>query len=113
MALRPCARPGCPDLVDSGYCDHHQQRDRYRGNSNARGYDAAWRRFRSWYIRAFVAPDPRCQDCGGMFDAAKGWSDVELHHVEKVADRPDLKLTPSNIRHLCKACHTARTGRGE
>lgn len=112
MALRPCARPGCPELVDCGYCPNHKAVD-YRQNSNARGYDSAWRRFRFWYIRKFVAPNPRCQDCDRLFDAGKKWADVELHHIQKVAEHPELKLTPGNIRHLCKGCHTARTGRGE
>jgi 5-methylcytosine-specific restriction protein A len=53
---------------------------------------------------------PLCEDC-----QARGLvvSATEPHHIVKVRDRPDLRLEPANIRCLCKACHTLRTGRGE
>src|SRR5258708_22667847 len=110
MIKRPCARPGCPELVSRGYCEAHrseantarwQTLDRWRGTSRARGYDVNWERFRKWYL----ARHPGCVDCGRLA--------TEVHHIAKVKDHPELKLVEENCMALCKADHTARTARGE
>jgi 5-methylcytosine-specific restriction enzyme A len=110
MIKKPCARPGCAELVGFGYCDAHRREaqlkrwellDRGRGSSRARGYDHTWERFR----RMFLARHPDCADCGRLAD--------QVHHLEKVKVRPDLKLVESNCLALCEACHTVRTARGE
>jgi 5-methylcytosine-specific restriction protein A len=110
MIKRPCARPGCAELVSRGYCEPHKREaaearwqalDRWRGSSRARGYDANWERFRKW----FLARHPFCADCERLA--------TEVHHVQKVKDRRDLKLVEANCMALCKADHTKRTARGE
>lgn len=69
---RPCKHPGCSALVAHGagtYCPAHQrparaervERDRRRGSSAARGYDADWQRARF----AFLGQYPLCP--GVMF----------------------------------------------
>jgi 5-methylcytosine-specific restriction protein A len=73
-----------------------------RGTSAERGYDAAWRRFRLWFLHRY----PICADC--LTVAA-----TDVHHVEKLKDRPDLRLTESNCSGLCGRCHKIRTARGE
>lgn len=69
-----------------------------------------WRRFRLWYIQEIVVLDPFCRDCHKPY---MSMSDIELHHIFKAADRPELLFDLGNIMHLCNPCHSARTRRGE
>ena len=80
--------------------------DRQRGNSSQRGYDAAWQRFR----KRVLAERPLCEDCKAMnyVTAAR-----EVHHLEKVRDNPARRLDETNVRCLCKPCHSKRTAKGE
>lgn len=78
----------------------------YRSNSAKRGYDHIWRKFRKKYLQ----DNPLCMDCNrdGRVTAA-----LEVHHIKKVAERPDLRLSVNNCMALCKACHSRRTAMGE
>ena len=77
--------------------------ERTRLSSSNRGYgDAAWKRFRSWILQT----RPLCEDCGREFA-------TEVHHIVKLALRPDLRLVPSNVLALDRRCHSKRTARGE
>lgn len=108
--LRLCAEPGCHELVSRGRCAKHaavpKRRD-CRESASRRGYDATWQRCREMFLRQH----PICHDCGAALLDAKRRGHV--HHVQKVADRPDLRLDWDNLMALCDACHTARTNRGE
>lgn len=43
-AMKVCAEPGCPTLTRRTRCpEHTRARDKARGSSNARGYDAEYR----------------------------------------------------------------------
>lgn len=53
---------------------------------------------------------PLCEDCHA---AGRLTPSAEVHHVEKWADNPHRAYDPTNLRALCKACHAARTARGE
>jgi 5-methylcytosine-specific restriction protein A len=107
MAMRPCARAGCGNVVVKGHCDGCKPRspavvkERWRGSSWQRGYDAAWLRFRAW----FLGRHPACNDCGRLA--------TEVHHVKKVRDSPELRLVESNCMALCHEDHSKRTARGE
>lgn len=98
---RPCTFPGCPELVTSGRCPQHTQKDQ-RGGATKRGYDYLWQKFREWFIRRH----PVCSDC-----QIKATTDV--HHVKKARDYPDLMRVESNCMGLCHECHAVRTARGE
>ena len=109
---KPCRHPGCPELTSDGHCVAHasdkrqaaRQFDAQRGNSTERLYNAAWKRFRLWFLSH---PDNAiCLDCHQA-------PATEVHHVLKVRDRPDLRLTASNCLGLCQSCHAKRTARGE
>lgn len=109
VALRaPCRVSTCPAFAErAGYCvahtvEHARGFDRSRGTPAQRGYDADWRRFRS----SILAQRPVCQDCDR--DPAR-----EVHHLLKVREYPSLRLAAGNVLALCKACHSARTLRGE
>lgn len=119
-ALRPCKETGCPELTRSaaGYCDAHigmaeeRRRESWRadaerrGSARERGYDSAWEKVRLQKLRL----NPLCEDCEERGDIAPA---TEVHHIEKVRDRPDLRLALGNLRSLCRACHEKRTARGE
>ena len=79
--------------------------DRERGSPSARGYDRLWYRFRA----AYLAANPLCVDCG----PARLTPATELHHIQKLSARPELRLEPANLMALCRACHSVRTRRGE
>lgn len=48
--------------------------------------------------RTVVRAVARCQRCGAV-------ENLHGHHIQSYADRPDLRLDPSNIMVLCAPCH--------
>ena len=74
--------------------------DKHRPNSNARGYDTEWKKFRSAFIRDFPFC---CCGCGGPTE--------HVDHIVSVKRRPDLRLVRSNCRPMTMRCHNARTAR--
>jgi 5-methylcytosine-specific restriction protein A len=94
----------------NGRCDRcgpkGRARDRERGTAAQRGYDYQWQKFRERYL----AEHPLCMDCNaeGMTTAA-----TDVHHKQKLRDRPDLKYEYDNLLALCSACHDYRTAKGE
>lgn len=123
---RPCAHPGCPYLVISGYCPAHQksfhrQESEHRGSASERGYDRRWHNVRDWKIEH----DPLCE-CG-WFDFKTGALRSNqtpscgrlaelVHHNFPVKDFPDRRLVVGNLYSLTQECHdkieTARGNRG-
>lgn len=101
--LRECSIPGCHRLTDYGRCQgHRKQRERDRGSSKERGYDATWRRLRKMKLAA----QPLCAQCSeaGTITPAE-----EVHHEKPIRERPDLRLVLSNLVSLCKSCHSKIT----
>lgn len=115
--LHPCPSPGCSQLTKGGRCDAHKSEpDRYRGKTAERGYDAAWRRFRLWFLGQY----PVCIGSNENQTAREPLANAhhlvpatDVHHIKKVRDFPELRLVESNCLPQCHACHTIRTGRGE
>lgn len=113
--LKLCSHGGCARVVPGGTsrCDKHQARheaqekqrkaeyETRRPSSGDRGYDAAWRRCR----RLFLAAHPKCCVPGCTLDA------TDVDHIQSVRDAPDLRLSWSNLRPMCHAHHSQRTGR--
>ena len=107
---KPCRRPGCPALTDSGYCEAHQslkheasrQFDAARPNSAGRGYDARWRKFRAWLLRRRVM----CEASAGCNRPAD-----EIHHVVRLQDGGE-RLDELNCQPLCKSHHSSLRGQG-
>jgi 5-methylcytosine-specific restriction enzyme A len=93
-----------PREKGSSYCALHKaQREKSyeqdRGTAAARGYDAEWQAKRAAYLRAH----PRCVQCGAPA--------TEAHHVRpKRAGGTDEW---SNLRALCKSCHSAVTAKAQ
>lgn len=108
-AQRACNHPGCRALIrGAAYCEKHrrEQRDRHEKNSYQRGYDKTWAKVR----KAKLMETPLCEDC---LASGRTTMATEAHHLEKIKDRPDLRLDIGNLMSLCKPCHAARTQRGE
>jgi 5-methylcytosine-specific restriction protein A len=104
----PCAQPRCPNLALPGkrYCAldqpaHYREQDAARGSAARRGYDAAWRRYRAWYIpRHPVCYFPGC-----------GVPTQEIHHVLPVDTCPEFLFTEENCLPCCKRHHSAITAK--
>lgn len=75
--------------------------DATRPKSGERGYDADWRAVRRQYLAAHT----HCQHEGCTARA------TEVHHVQSVRDRPDLRLHWSNLSGLCRHHHSAITAK--
>lgn len=71
--------------------------DQRRPSSASRGYDAAWRKVR----RLFLQHNPRCCECPAAA--------TDADHVISIRERPDLRLSWSNLRPYCHAHHSRRT----
>jgi len=54
--------------------------------------------------------NPLCTDCItlGIVSGA-----TDIHHIEKLRDRPDLKYEEGNLMPLCQYHHSVRTRKGE
>ena len=106
---RPCRYPGCPGFCAPGqvFCNDHimWSGDHLRGNADARGYDAMWRKAR----KAFLQAHPLCVEC---MKAGRLTPATVVDHV--VPHRGDVKLfwDEGNWQALCKACHGKKTGLG-
>lgn len=121
LPRRPCAHPGCPELVQppDRWCDkhraQHEQRqrqdeadyDRRRGSSTQRGYDSRWAKIRAMIL----AERPLCEDCLKM-NPRRLTPGVEVHHIDKGAAEKGIH-DPARLIVLCKAHHSTRTARGE
>ncbi len=77
--------------------------DANRPTAAQRGYDAAWKKCRS----LFLAQNPTCVHP----DCRQPATDVD--HIISIRDRPDLRLSWSNLRPFCHSHHSARTARDQ
>ncbi|HUK20572.1 MAG TPA: HNH endonuclease signature motif containing protein [Gemmatimonadales bacterium] len=97
--LRPCLAPRCPELVADGYCaEHRRVRERRRGSSAKRGYDARHRRWRLLVL----ARDPICKGCNRTLS-------TDADHIVPLSKGGTWEL--SNAQGLCRACHATKTFR--
>ena len=104
--LRPCAYPGCCQLVERGYCPEHRPKQAERKES------AAWH---NWYFKpiwrnklrpAQLLKQPFCETC-----AAKGLRVRAVHVDHKEDHKGDWSkfIDPKNLRSLCSKCHSKKT----
>lgn len=77
--------------------------DKRRGTPAERGYDARWQRFRD---KVYAVRHPAvCVICGHAGIS----KEMHVDHIESIANRPDLKYAESNLRWLCRSCHSRKT----
>ena len=104
---KPCAHPGCPELVDPSerYCPAHKPlHPEPVRSASSRGYDAQWRRVSKQYLAAH----PLCVRClsRGVYTKA-----TVVDHIRPHRGDPSLFWDQSNWQPLCKQCHDRKTGR--
>lgn len=99
--LRVCT--DCPALVGPGesQCgEHRRPRAAYIRPARHTFYGTSeWKDFRE---KALEVLGRRCVICGAT-------ERIELDHIQSVEDRPDLALEITNVRPLCKPCHSRKT----
>ncbi len=110
MPVQFCSEQGCGVLVSSGRCPAHAPRDRHDLASYARTHrwysTSAWRQLRWDVLRA----DPFCGVCRA---AGRRTVAIDIDHIVKHDGDPTRFWDRGNLQGLCKACHTAKTARGE
>lgn len=96
-----CAQPGCPVIVDRGYCVAHRPARADRHTPHARAL-ASWR----WrqYSRRYLQTHPLCVTCQatGRLVAAE-----VVDHIWP-ASQGGAMWHPGNHRPLCRACNSAK-----
>ena len=86
-------------------CADCRPKDTQALHAAARGYDYQWQQLR---LRV-LADDPLCIDCEALGFVRPA---TEVHHLQTITERPDLRLKRSNLVPLCSACHGRRHDRG-
>jgi 5-methylcytosine-specific restriction enzyme A len=105
---RPCAHPGCRELVEHGRCDKHKkqdqkQRDEQRGSAHERGYTSRWSKYSKWFLR-----QPENVFCKLQLPGCKNISEC-VDHIQPVngADDP-LFFEPINHQSACIHCNSVK-----
>ena len=103
---KPCAHPGCPELVPTGtrYCEKHRvlHPEAIR-SASARGYGSKWQRVSKEYL----ARHPLCVKC---LEAGRVTQATVVDHVKPHRGDKRLFWDESNWQPLCKPCHDRKTG---
>ena len=103
--LRPCSRPGCPELVQSGKCPKHaRQAEQQRGSASARGYDSAWERVRLLVLKRDLYTCQIRTHCNGA-------RATEVDHIRPISEFPEGRLMLMNLQAACKPCNSAKGAR--
>lgn len=108
---RPCAQPGCPNLVRKGYCEEHatKARKRYdegRGSARDRGYTTRW----DEASKAYRRKHPLCVRC---LNEGRTTPTELVDHITPADERPDLFWDESNWQSLCRPHHAEKTAEDE
>lgn len=111
--LRPCAQPGCRELVRKGKCDKHggenASRDAYesgRPSARARGYNTPeWQALR----RQVLDEEPlcMCEKHQGRLDGPAS-TDVD-HLIPHRGPEDPLFWKRTNLRGVAHGCHSRKT----
>jgi 5-methylcytosine-specific restriction protein A len=99
---RPCAQPGCPELVRSGRrCPTHARAyERGRGSAARRGYGVAWQHIRA----AYLAAHPTCECSPDCTEAA-----TDVDHRDGSGPFGDNRW--SNLQAMSHGHHSAKTSK--
>ncbi|SMH30593.1 HNH endonuclease [Azospirillum agricola] len=89
--------------------------DQTRSTARQRGYDRDWERLRDAIV---IERGCRCALCGTVVVLRKREATAltpvaEVDHITSIQEAPELRLERSNLRVLCRPCHSARTARDQ
>lgn len=92
-----CATPGCAELTHTARCAKHasETQARRQAKETWRDYGAQWQQTRKKVLRA----EPGCRFCQNPA--------TDVDHIIPLKDGGTHDL--SNLRPLCKSCHSRRT----
>lgn len=96
--LRPCPRPGCPELVTSGYCDDHRPKRKQNREKRKLYLSGKWRGpggIRELQLRR----QPLCEVNEICTDPTIA---NHVHHI----DGDTANNHEYNLQSCCRACHT-------
>lgn len=127
-SLRFCARQGCHQRVEKGYCALHKGHGERRLSAHRRGYTAAWERFRLETFPALLIARDIVPVCGARLagtpsplsecarDGLLTFHDLELHHEPPLEEweraHQARVCDPHRVVYLCKPDHTRQTAGG-
>lgn len=106
--LRPCRKPGCPELTREGWCPKHKPKQAPRRES------AAWH---AWYSLPVWTDDlrpmqllrePFCRECAKR--GLRVWATDVDHVVDHKGDWARF-VDRDNLESLCHSCHSRKTMR--
>ena len=106
---KPCAAPGCPNLVERGqkYCEQHRSLQKQeRSSASARGYGYQWQKAR----KRFLFSHTLCEECMKKGRYVKA---TDVDHVIPHRGDPKLFWDQSNWRALCHSCHSKKTNEND
>lgn len=110
---KPCRYPGCAALTENTYCEKHTKQMNAEYEQYGRTYDSSERYGKNWRpIRdRYIAQHPLCEDCLQYGLRPIGRSE-EVHHIKPLSKGGTNAA--SNLRALCKSCHSRHTaGEGD
>ena len=103
--MKPCRHVGCKNVVKNGYCEEHRtKKNDTRPNSNSRGYNTHWRKFRL----VFLSANPLCTNCLKMDRHTPA---TVVDHIRDHKGNYDLFWDIDNMQALCKRCHDSKTAK--
>lgn len=102
-----CAEPQCgAPAVSRGRCAAHSREvDADRGSRHERGYNYAWTKARSFYLRNH----PLCVRCEALGYTSPA---TVVDHITPHRGDDTLFWQEANWQALCKRCHDIKTGGG-
>lgn len=95
--------------------DRKRRLDETRGSVRQRGYDRDWEKLRDAVV---IERGCRCALCGTIVvlrkrEATATTPVAEVDHYVSIQEAPELRLERSNLRVLCKPCHSGRTAKDQ
>lgn len=114
MAKRPCARAGCPNVVDRGYCatckpgSQAAASERLRLSAHRRGYDRTWQRYSAARLKRL----PWCTDPYGRHDGQVELATMTDHITPHKGDMT-LFWNEQNHQSLCDGCNSYKAAKYE
>lgn len=109
-ALKPCRKPGCPELTRDGWCEKHRPEPRQQRRRTSAAYHG-WYSKPIWTKRLRpdqLAREPFCRVCAARGIRTRA---TVVDHVVPFRGDWDLFVSPSNHQSLCKFHHDQKTAR--
>jgi 5-methylcytosine-specific restriction protein A len=110
---KPCAHPGCGQLVPRGRCDAHKKEKRARLDEDAyRMLAHAFYKGKPWKAtrEQVLMRDPVCVRCNRRPSSIGAHKAHTLRWCMEENERMDLALDLANLEGCCAPCHNRESG---